>query len=287
MNRTNTYTKSLILPFAIAFFALTSVVFVAASNHFTNLQSFTQSELDYNWEADRYFPTAGVTSVSAFGRDNVAQIGIDATNTQPGTFQRTEGIKTVGVNNFGTAVKVDLYIDPTWENQATRAGFWVVGDNGAGARDNWFGIIEFVNSEPCPTPNCSNQGNITSHEGFRVWDSAVGWRDVATQFTYGEWVTLGIELDTSAEIYSFYIDGTFIASGPGGANFIREIFLNSYNYGLDTFPTLESSDYLVNWHAGSIDPTNKSECKKEGYESLGFKNQGQCIRFVETGQDSR
>jgi len=29
------------------------------------------------------------------------------------------------------------------------------------------------------------------------------------------------------------------------------------------------------------------QCKNGGWESLGFRNQGQCMRFVETGKDSR
>lgn len=32
---------------------------------------------------------------------------------------------------------------------------------------------------------------------------------------------------------------------------------------------------------------DKAECKKGGWEALGFKNQGQCIRLVNTGVDSR
>jgi hypothetical protein len=35
------------------------------------------------------------------------------------------------------------------------------------------------------------------------------------------------------------------------------------------------------------DPQNKKECMKGGWEEFGFRNQGQCIRFVNTGQDSR
>lgn len=34
-------------------------------------------------------------------------------------------------------------------------------------------------------------------------------------------------------------------------------------------------------------PTAKSDCKKGGWKDYGFKNQGQCIRFVNTGKDSR
>jgi hypothetical protein len=36
-----------------------------------------------------------------------------------------------------------------------------------------------------------------------------------------------------------------------------------------------------------VDPANMDECKKGGWSNFGFRNQGQCIRFVETAQDSR
>lgn len=34
-------------------------------------------------------------------------------------------------------------------------------------------------------------------------------------------------------------------------------------------------------------PEVKDDCKNGGWEMYGFKNQGQCIRFVNTGKDSR
>lgn len=37
----------------------------------------------------------------------------------------------------------------------------------------------------------------------------------------------------------------------------------------------------------SDDPETKAECKKGGWADYGFKNQGQCVRFVATGKDSR
>ena len=36
-----------------------------------------------------------------------------------------------------------------------------------------------------------------------------------------------------------------------------------------------------------VDPANKEECKQGGWSKFGFKNQGQCVRFIETGEDSR
>ncbi len=35
------------------------------------------------------------------------------------------------------------------------------------------------------------------------------------------------------------------------------------------------------------DPMTIGECKKGGWEAFGFRNQGQCVRFVNTGKDSR
>jgi hypothetical protein len=35
------------------------------------------------------------------------------------------------------------------------------------------------------------------------------------------------------------------------------------------------------------DPQTRADCKRGGWVTYGFRNQGQCIRFVNTGQDSR
>jgi hypothetical protein len=206
---------------------------------------FTQAELDNNWVADRAFPTGGVASVDAFGRTDVAQLTLDETQTAPGIFQRTEGIKKSG--NFGTAVQADLYVDSDWQNKAVRAGLWVVGDDGAGSWDNWFGIVEFVNNEDCPEDDCENQANINDHEGFRIWDSNTGWTTLNTSFNYDEWYTLTIVLDPVAEQYLYYINNEMVGTAQAGENFISDIFLNSYNYGLDSFPTLSSDGYQVHW----------------------------------------
>lgn len=145
-----------------------------------------------------------------------------------------------------------------------------MGDDGEGARDNQFGIIEFVNG---------------GHEGWRYWVSANGaWTNLDTEFAYGEWVTLKIELDADNQQYKFHINGDEVAAGVGGDNFLREVFLNSYNYGLEG-----GSDYQAHWHGGllAVDPATKDDCKQGGFADFGFKNQGQCIQFVNTGKDSR
>lgn len=39
--------------------------------------------------------------------------------------------------------------------------------------------------------------------------------------------------------------------------------------------------------AASANPQDKNACMKGGWDTFNFKNQGQCVRFVETGKDSR
>lgn len=244
----------------------------------TMLEPFTHAELDSNWEADRYFPTGGVTSVNAFQRDDVARLGIDSDAASTNSFEWYEGIKTAEPQDFGLALQVDLYLDSSWQGTAVNAGLWVVGDDGSGSRDNLFGIIEFVNNGSAPAD-------------FRIWDSATGdWEYLADDFTYDEWVTLSITLDIDAQEYSYAIDGEEVGTALGGQNFIREVFLNSANYGAreaDEYPGLNNDSYNAHWHAGVEGIDSKDQCKDGDWEAAGFKNQGQCIRFVSTGQDSR
>ena len=54
---------------------------------------------------------------------------------------------------------------------------------------------------------------------------------------------------------------------------------------------LTSSEVQAIFNAGSAGmcsgPQTKDDCKKGGWEQFGFRNQGQCVRFIETGKDSR
>lgn len=271
------------------FFALIVVVValglmvpgVLATGHL--LAPFTQSELDNNWEADRYFPTGGVTSVSAFGRDDVARIGIDSDEASTNSFQWYEGIKTISEINddFGQAVQIDLYLDPTWGDTAVNAGLWVAGDNGAGARDS-FAILEFVNNG--------------AHLDFRIWDGVGAWDYLDADIEFGEWVTLSIILDTVELDYTYAIDGIDVGTAPAGVttSHIRELFLNSANYGArppEDYPNLNNDSYAAHWHNGDVPPApqpeSKNDCKKGGWADFGFKNQGQCIASVQSNENSR
>lgn len=40
-------------------------------------------------------------------------------------------------------------------------------------------------------------------------------------------------------------------------------------------------------HPAPSNPTSREQCKNGGWQAFGFKNQGQCVSFVETGKDRR
>ena len=86
-------------------------------------------------------------------------------------------------------------------------------------------------------------------------------------------------LEPTSQQYTFSINGDLVGMGAGGENFIREVFLNSYNYGLDEFPNLSNGSYAAHWHVG-VESITKDDCKDGGWKALGFRNQGQCIASV-------
>jgi hypothetical protein len=84
------------------------------------------------------------------------------------------------------------------------------------------------------------------------------------------------------------------------ASTVSVTFTTDGVFGLETFTfsgftnlTSLSWDQVYPWHQfdnitlGPADPTNKDECRNGGWADFGFQNQGLCIRFVNTGKDSR
>lgn len=81
-------------------------------------------------------------------------------------------------------------------------------------------------------------------------------------------------------------------NGYGTPSFSSDI--NAYFAEVGTFNWViagpDDPNPFVNWYefvAEGCSPETKDDCKDGGWESFGFKNQGQCIRFANTGQDSR
>lgn len=238
--------------FGAAILALSTVFGALAEPQ--KLPQFTQDELDTGWEADRQEPTGGYESITAFGRENVVRIGIDSAKTHSNPHYRTEGITTEGIGDFGDGIKADLYIDPAWQGKAMRTGLWAVGSDGEDGIDNYFAVLEFANLEDCQESECDPiGGRIQDHQGWRFWDPIAGaFTTHHLDFEWGEWYTLTIVLDANNQTYHYYVDDTEIGTAPAGQHYIAKVYLNSYNYGLDNFPTLSNEGYDVHWHAGLL-----------------------------------
>jgi hypothetical protein len=62
----------------------------------------------------------------------------------------------------------------------------------------------------------------------------------------------------------------------------------SGNAGLQSYTDwVEVDGITYDFVPASQEPQDKDACKNGGWELLEFRNQGQCIRYVNTGQDSR
>lgn len=102
--------------------------------------------------------------------------------------------------------------------------------------------------------------------------------------TIGSTTEEGLAGAAAASLTTFDI-GPFLVSGT---NVITVQAANG-NFGCGTGPYSCNPAGVV--FGGSLSfqssPMTKDDCKDNGWEHYGFRNQGQCIRFVQTGEDCR
>lgn len=72
--------------------------------------------------------------------------------------------------------------------------------------------------------------------------------------------------------------GLNLGTGPAG----------SFTGSADAFSlTMDGFEVIFDFELTAPSEIRKDTCKDGGWEDLGFRNQGQCVRWVNTGQDSR
>lgn len=80
-------------------------------------------------------------------------------------------------------------------------------------------------------------------------------------------------------------------NGFGGATFGADVNAYGTENGFGwVVGGVDDPNPFTTWHEVEVDgcfPIDKDECKDGGWQDFGFRNQGQCVRFVNTGQDSR
>lgn len=223
----------------------------------------TQDELDDNWVVDRAVPSGGYESVTFEGRDDVLEMRVDPDNRSTiSSFYYTEGLlrQTPGA----TALRADLYVDPSWEGQDIRAGLWGVGHDELEVRTA-FPIIEY------------HQDTSSGFAGWRVWDSSTGtWSTHGGTAGYGDWATLEVVLDADNNQFIVSVDGVSQTIPGLDSVTLGEVIFNQFNYGPGT-PTYQV--HFSNFATG-VALESKDDCKDGGYAAFGFANQGLCIASV-------
>ncbi len=91
-------------------------------------------------------------------------------------------------------------------------------------------------------------------------------------------------LSASSTIRMFSISvGDTSASDAGLDGYLDKVVVNRDSNGVTTYD-LERD---LPPPPPPAQPTTKDQCLKDGWKSYNFKNQGQCVKFIETGKDSR
>jgi hypothetical protein len=132
-----------------------------------------------------------------------------------------------------------------------------------------------------PTTVFSGAVNIPQHLGGGTPDDFYICIDFTTNYIHPEGFNVIVEIvNTSATSMEHFAD----RCGPSAGCTTRRVF------GFPATATVGVTDavaigLIMKFSRGN--PSTKEDCKNGGWKNYGFKNQGQCIRFVETGQDNR
>lgn len=150
-----------------------------------------------------------------------------------------------------------------------------------------------------PSTNAYNQANDLPH--VNLIDVQIG--NVTLEF---------VNNTNSLAFFEYRIDGTVLTSGtahpvvtgdyiypgvcvdgraaPACGNGDPEVRTFSASEKVEVRLALGGErDWDFDWTTFYVIPDvqTKDECKNGGWEAFGFRNQGQCVRFIETGMDSR
>lgn len=227
-----------------------------------------------------------------FGSITVSGFGTALVEGDSAPFSRFDGYRDVWPGTW--IAEIDVYLDPSW---SAGEGFdYTVAANGSDGnhqRDYIFHVGVVENYGPIVGSallvNGSNNTDfyanpyklVNDNDGdYFVVDTA-GWYTLQHVF-YDDGGALAVDLNLLDSGGSTLWTATrFNAADTIPA----EVGGNRYSWFTFVNGTIEVDNHQL--FITVPDPESKNDCKKDGWMDFGFKNQGQCIRFVNTGQDSR
>lgn len=138
--------------------------------------------------------------------------------------------------------------------------------------DNYSAAPTEVFSDNITIPQTSGAGTINSFD-FCI--------DFTTSYSHPAGSNLIVEfVNTNTTATTHPKDGC--AAGATGCTTRRVL---AFNAAATTATFADNSGLIMSFF--TADPEVKVDCMEDGWVEFGFRNQGQCIRFVETEKDSR
>jgi hypothetical protein len=138
-----------------------------------------------------------------------------------------------------------------------------------------------ANYSAAPTEVFSGDIVIPATTGAGTLDSFDFCINFTTQYVHPEGSNLVVEfVNTTPTSRSHPKDAC--SAGSDGCNTRRVV---AFSAAATTATIADNSGLIMSFL--SADPTERVDCKDDHWMDYGFKNQGQCVRFVETGKDSR
>lgn len=242
-------------------------------------------DADDSWYGDVTRVSSGTNGITSSEDDYHAIFSGDASSAP---FTRFDGYRDTWTGEW--IAEIDIYLDPSWP---TGSGFdysvAANGSDGAHQRDYIFhvGVVEneglIVNGSNNTDFTVNSYKLLNENGGNYGVVSTAGWYTLQHRF-YDDGGSLSVDLtllDTDGNVL-------FSATRSNAGDLIpAEVGGNRYGW----FTVIDVANGIhVDAHELYFplpDPETKDDCKKGGWEDFGFKNQGQCIQFVNTGKDSR
>ncbi len=188
------------------------------------------------WYTDRYKP-AGFSSESFDGDQRLRlQLSeddgaVDRPSAFNSSFYNTQGRKfdTPGA----TMLSIDMYIDQSFASDPGRiGGLWGTAVD-AGNVISAYPIVEFIGG------------------GFSVWDGAAFQAiGTPTGFSYDSWINIGVNLDTSTDMFTVFAGDASLTFGASGS----KSFSNAILQGINTNDGINRDIYFDNFVASAPSP---------------------------------
>jgi hypothetical protein len=247
------------------------VLAAAAPSHAGLLPTYPLGTTPGTWQVDRYPPNAFSNIGTVNGRSNVLDLGISTADSLP---NRPPAFQSTFYNTQGRGFALDLptysvlygsvYLPSAWGTssgpaQNRRSDLWGVlspasgGDTCPSSACNLFPIVDFTNASPSDPINAGGTGR------YRVFDTSVGFVDLATPVAYDQWSDLctawtGADIRHYVNGVEVYVqtDLTQADTSFGPPNKWTRTIVQGYNFG---------ADYQANWSgigAGQVNAASAS-----------------------------